>query len=58
MTVPEHQILELRGVSKVFRDFWMRPRVMAVRELTLSVARGEVLGLLGQIGRASWRGRV
>ena len=50
MTVPEHQILELRGVSKVFRDFWMRPRVMAVRELTLSVARGEVLGLLGPNG--------
>ncbi len=40
----------LRGVGKVFRDFWMRPRVRAVQDLDLTVRRGEVLGLLGPNG--------
>jgi ABC-2 type transport system ATP-binding protein len=43
-------VLELRGVSKTFRDFWMRPRVKAVRSIDLSAHRGEVLGLLGPNG--------
>ena len=43
-------VLELRGVSKVFRDFWLRPRVKAVQDLDLTVKRGEVLGLLGPNG--------
>jgi ABC-2 type transport system ATP-binding protein len=43
-------VLELRGVGKTFRDFWMRPRVKAVRDVDLTVRRGEVLGLLGPNG--------
>ena len=43
-------VVELRGVSKTFRDFWYRPRVKAVHELDLTVRRGEVLGLLGPNG--------
>jgi len=46
---PQH-ILELRGVSKTFRDFWMRPRVVAVDNLDLSLRKGEVFGLLGPNG--------
>ncbi len=38
------------GLTKTFRDFWRRPRVRAVEGLSLSVARGEVFGLLGPNG--------
>ncbi|MEM7807338.1 MAG: ABC transporter ATP-binding protein, partial [Planctomycetota bacterium] len=43
-------VLELRGVGKTFRDFWMRPRVKAVQDVDLSARRGEVVGLLGPNG--------
>ena len=43
-------VLELRGVSKTFRDFWLRPRVKAVQDIDLTVRRGEVIGLLGPNG--------
>jgi ABC-2 type transport system ATP-binding protein len=38
------------GVTKVFRDFWMRPRVRAVENVDLEVRRGQVYGLLGPNG--------
>ena len=38
------------GVTKVFRDFWMRPRVRAVEEVDLQVRRGQIFGLLGPNG--------
>lgn len=43
-------IIELEGVEKTFRDFWLRPTVKAVDGLSLSVKRGEVFGLLGPNG--------
>ena len=43
-------VIELDGVRKTFRDFWLRPTVAAVDGLTLSVPRGEVFGLLGPNG--------
>lgn len=42
--------IEMIGLTKVFRDFWMRQRVVAVRELTLAVRHGEIFGLLGPNG--------
>ncbi len=42
--------IELIGLTKVFRDFWMRQRVTAVRDLSLNVQQGEVFGLLGPNG--------
>lgn len=49
MTMNENAI-ELKGVSKTFRDFWLRPTVKAVDGLDMEVRRGEVFGLLGPNG--------
>ena len=43
-------VIELNGVGKTFRDFWLRPTVKAVDGLDLAVAQGEVFGLLGPNG--------
>ena len=43
-------IIELSGLRKTFRDFWLRPTVAAVDGLDLTVRRGEVFGLLGPNG--------
>ena len=43
-------VVELRGLTKVFRDFWLRPRVRAIDGLDLAVQPREVLGLLGPNG--------
>ena len=45
-----NNVIELKGVKKTFRDFWMRPTVEAVKELDLAVGKGEVFGLLGPNG--------
>ena len=39
-----------RGLTKIFRDFWMRPRARAVDNIDFVVNRGEVFGLLGPNG--------
>ena len=49
MTMDE-KVIELTGVEKTFRDFWMRPIAEAVRGLDLDVARGDVFGLIGPNG--------
>ena len=36
-------ILRLDRLGKTFRDFWLRPRVRAVDDLSLEVHAGEVL---------------
>lgn len=46
----QEPVLRVEQVSKVFRDFWRRPKVTAVRELSFGVKRGEVFGLLGPNG--------
>ncbi len=47
MTTPVIQCVKL---SKVFKDFWLRPRVTAVDAIDLDVRQGEVFGLLGPNG--------
>ena len=43
-------VIELNAVTRIFRDFWLRPTVKAVDELSFTVKRGEVFGLLGPNG--------
>src|ERR1043166_4821378 len=43
-------IIEAVGLQKVFRDFWRRPKVKAVNDVSFTVNRGEVFGLLGPNG--------
>jgi len=42
--------LETKDLSKVYKDFWGRPRVKALNSLSLTVRQGEVFGLLGPNG--------
>jgi ABC-2 type transport system ATP-binding protein len=43
-------IVLARGLTKVFRDFWMRPRAKAVDGIDFEINRGEIFGLLGPNG--------
>jgi len=45
-----HPVVQTAGLCKVFRDFWRRPRVEAVKDLNLDIRPGEVFGLLGPNG--------
>jgi len=43
-------VIRTEGLTKIFTDFFNRPRVVAVNNLTLNIERGEVFGLLGPNG--------
>ena len=43
-------IVETRNLSKVYRDFWGRQKVRALKALDLEIRQGEVFGLLGPNG--------
>ena len=43
-------IIETRNLTKVYRDFWGRPKVQALKALDLKVHRGEIFGVLGPNG--------
>ncbi len=42
--------VEAAGLTKVFQDFWGRPRAKAVNDLDLAIRQGQVFGLLGPNG--------
>ncbi len=43
-------IIETRNLTKVYRDFWGRQKVHALKALDLEIRRGEIFGLLGPNG--------
>jgi ABC-2 type transport system ATP-binding protein len=53
-SVTDHQhtetVISVRGLTKVFKDFWGRPKARAVDNVDFEVRRGEVFGLLGPNG--------
>lgn len=46
----EVPVVLTKGLTKVFKDFWMRSRVRAVDKLDLEIRPGEIFGLLGPNG--------
>ena len=47
---PAEPVVVVRGLTKVFKDFWGRPKARAVDNVDFEVRRGEVFGLLGPNG--------
>lgn len=43
-------VVAVQSLTKVFKDFWMRPRARAVDNVSFHVEAGEVFGLLGPNG--------
>src|SRR5437773_11458799 len=43
-------VIAVRGLTKIFKDFWGRPKARAVDNVDFEVRRGEVFGLLGPNG--------
>ena len=47
---PDTAFVKTAGLKKVFKDFWLRPKVVALEGLDLEILPGEVHGLLGSNG--------
>src|SRR5882724_2589806 len=47
---PTENVVVVRGLTKVFKDFWGRPKAKAVDNVDFEVRPGEVFGLLGPNG--------
>ncbi|NOX57151.1 MAG: ATP-binding cassette domain-containing protein, partial [Planctomycetes bacterium] len=43
-------VIEIRNLTKIYRDFWGRKKVRALNSLSLDIYKGEVFGLLGPNG--------
>lgn len=48
--ISQETVVAVRGLTKVFKDFWGRPKARAVDGVDFEVRRGEVFGLLGPNG--------
>ena len=49
-SAPAEVVVSVRGLTKVFKDFWGRPKARAVDKVDFEVRQGEVFGLLGPNG--------
>ena len=45
-----YKVVEAEGLSKVFKDFWMRTKAIAVDNVTFDIRSNEIFGLLGPNG--------
>ncbi|MGQ9649508.1 MAG: ABC transporter ATP-binding protein [Phycisphaerae bacterium] len=50
MSSNDLSVIQTAGLTKVFKDFWHRQRVVAVDKLDLDIHKDEVFGLLGPNG--------
>jgi ABC-2 type transport system ATP-binding protein len=50
MTLSNDAAVHTEHLTKVYTDFWGRPKVRALDDLNLTIHRGEVFGLLGPNG--------
>ena len=48
--VDKQLMIEGKGLSKIFSDFWGRPKVTAVKAVDIRVEAGTVFGLIGPNG--------
>jgi ABC-2 type transport system ATP-binding protein len=46
----QETVVAVRGLTKIFKDFWGRPKARAIDGVDFEVRRGEVFGLLGPNG--------
>jgi ABC-2 type transport system ATP-binding protein len=46
----DEPVIQIRNLTKTYRDFWGRKKVQALNSLSLDVNKGEVFGLLGPNG--------
>ncbi len=46
----ESVVIRAAGLTKIFKDFWKRPKARAVSGIDFSVRQGEIVGLLGPNG--------
>src|SRR5437868_11736548 len=50
MSMTNDAAVHTEHLTKIYTDFWGRPKVRALDDLTLTINRGEVFGLLGPNG--------
>ena len=43
-------VVQAEGLTKIFRDFWNRPKALAVNGIDFTVRKGQIFGLLGPNG--------
>ena len=43
-------VILAQNLTKIFKDFWNRPKAKAVNDISFSIKKGEVIGLLGPNG--------
>ena len=48
--MPAEPVIQIRNLTKIYRDFWGRKKVRALNSLSLDIHKGEVFGLLGPNG--------